>query len=371
MARSRRSLTTMNRRVFLWETKTTSEDIARGSTFWMRTILDPQLSLYIPALRTMGFDPLGAIYDVLRKPGQTPSNVALKDADGLKIVLDTNGERVRTKDNRKWRETGGDGLTLQTRPETPEEYGQRCLDAIVGDPDRYYMRDKVVRLEADELEAALDVWNTATQMREARRLKMYPRNPDSCIQWSRECDYLRVCAGQADIHDPFLFRLEEEHVELKKENNDSGLSLNTQSSMRAYRSCPRKFHYRYELRLRPLVKAETLATGGSVHEALDVFRRTCDLDAARAALTTEDLYVRAKEHAMLVGYAARWPTPRGIIAIEKQFRIPLINPATGAASKTFELGGKVDAIVEEKDALASLEPSLEHVLEQSFKEASA
>lgn len=359
------------KRVYLCETKTTSEDIARGSTFWKRTIMDPQLSLYIPALRTMGYDPIGAIYDVLYKPQQKPSNIALTDADGTKIVHDAAGNRVRTKDGKKWRETGGDGLTLQTRPETPEEYGARCLAAIIEDPDRYYGRDKVVRLEADEREAALDVWNTASQMREARRLKMYPRNPDSCIQWSRECDYLNVCSGLADINDPFLFRLEEEHVELKKENEESGLALVTQSSMRAHRSCPRKFQYRYEMRLRPLVKAETLATGGSIHEALDVFRRTGDLDLAKQALTTEDLHVRAKETAMLIGYVARWPTPRGVIAIEKQFRIPLINPATGAASRTFELGGKVDAIVEEEAALASLEPSLEHVLEESLKEATS
>jgi len=358
----------MTSRVYLWETKTTSEDISNGSTFFLRTILDPQLSLYIPALRTMGFDPIGAIYDVLRKPGQLPSNIPLKDADGVKIVFDAAGRRARTKDGKKWRETGGDGLFLQTRPETPEEYGKRCLGAIAEDPNRYYARAKVVRLEADEREAAADVWNTATQMRDARRLKVFARNPDACMSWSRECDYLRVCAGQADIMDPILFRNEEAHVELKLENEESGTNLLTQSAMRSYRSCPRKFYYRYELRQRPLSKAEALTTGNSVHEALDVFRRTCSLDAALVALTTDDLYVRAKEAAMLVGYAARWPTPRGVIAIEKQFRIPLINPATCAPSKTFELGGKVDAIVEEEAALASLEPSLEYVLEGSLKE---
>lgn len=355
------------KRVFLWETKTTSEDITPGSTFWMRTILDPQLSLYIPALRTMGYDPIGCIYDVLLKPKQEPSAIPIRDENNMKIVLDASGERVRTKDGKKWRETGGDGFVLQTRPETPEEYGVRCLAAIVEDPDRFFGRDKVVRLEADEREAAFDVWSTASQMREARRLKMYPRNPDSCIAWSRECDYLRVCAGQADIMDPFLFKNEEPHVELKLENNETGTDLLTQSAMRSYRSCPRKFFYRYELRQRPLLKAGPLATGGSVHEALDTFRRTGgDLDSAIASLTTEDLHVRAKEKAMLVGYAARWPTPRGIIAIEKEFRIPLVNPSTNGISKTFQLGGKVDGIVEEAAALEALSPSLENVLERSL-----
>lgn len=299
----------------------------------------------------MGHDPRGAVYDVIRKCSQLPSSVPLVDELGLKIVLDANGQRVRTKDGKKWRQTGDAdaGYVLQSRPETPEEYGARCLDAISEDPARYYARGVVIRLEADEREAAVDTWNTASQMREARRLRIYPRNPDSCIQWSRECDYLNVCAGMASIDDPLLFRYEEAHPELIEEGAElsDDLSLLTQSSMRAYRSCPRKFYYRYVMRQRTIKKAETLSTGTSIHGALDVFRRTGgDLDAAKKALVTEDLFVRAKEEAMLLGYAARWGKPTGFISIEQTFRIPLVNPETSAASRTFSLGGRVDAIVE-------------------------
>jgi hypothetical protein len=348
-------------KVYLWETKTTSEDLGPGSTFWKRTTLDPQLSLYLPAIRSMGHDPHGAIYDALMKPKQQPGTVPLLDDDHFKIVLDRDGKRVRTKDGKKWRQTGDTdaGYVLQTRPETPEEYGRRCLEAIAESPDRYYARGVVVRLEADEREAAADTWNTAGQMREAKRLNIYPRNPDSCVQWSRECDYLNVCAGMATIDDPVLFKHEEAHVELAEDGAmlADDLSLLTQSAMRSYRSCPRKFQYRYVLRQRPLKKADTLSTGTSIHEALDVFRRTGgDLDAAKRALVTEDLYVRAKEEAMLLGYAARWGKPTGIVAVEKQFRIPLINPETGAASRTFSLGGKVDVIVEAENASDLVNP---------------
>lgn len=345
-------------KVYLWETKTTSEDIGPGSTFWKRTTLDPQLSLYIPAIRAMGYDPHGCIYDALRKPAQSPGTVPVLDDDRLKIVVDAAGQRVRTKDGKKWRQTGDTeaGYVLQTRPETPEEYGQRCLEAIAENPDRYYARGVVVRLEADEREAAADNWNTAGQMREAKRLNIYPRNPDSCISWSRECDYLNVCAGMAAIDDPVLFQHEAAHVELDNLSDD--LSLLTQSSMRSYRSCPRKFYYRYVLRQRPLKKTETLSTGTSIHEALDVFRQTGgDLEAAKKALVTEDLFVRAKEAAMLTGYAARWSKPTGVVAIEHQFDIPLINPETGAASRTYKLGGKVDAIVAAESAQELLNPA--------------
>jgi len=349
---------------YLLETKTAGEDISFGSTFWKRTTLDPQLSLYLPAIRKLGHDPRGCIYEVLRKPDQRPGTVPLLDENGLKIVLDADGQRVRTKDGKKWRQTGDTELkyALQTRPETPEEYGQRCLDAIAEAPDKYYARGVVVRLEADEREAAQDMWNTASLMRDARRLNMYPRNADACISWGRECDYLNVCAGVMDLNDPLFFRFEEDiHEELAEEGVATTLtddaSLLTQSAMRAYRSCPRKFQLRYVLRMRPLKKSEAQSTGHSVHAALDVYRRTGgDLPAALAALETEDPYVRAKEEAMLIGYATRWGKPTGVIAIEKTFRINLVNPETGAASRTFSLGGRVDAIVQAESVTELINP---------------
>ena len=351
-------------KVYLWETKTAGEDITYGTTFWKRTTLDPQLSLYLPAIRKMGHDPHGAVYDVLRKPAQSPSTVPLVDVDGVKIVNDANGLRVRTKDGKKWRQTGDTelGYVLQSRPETPEEYGARCLEAIAENPSKYYARGVVVRLEADEREAAQDMWNTAGLMRDARRLNMYPRNADACISWGRECDYLNVCSGITALNDPLFFRFEEDvHEELAEEGALTKLtdddSLLTQSAMRAYRSCPRKFQLRYVLRMRPIKKAETLGTGHSVHAALDVLRRTGgDLQASLAALETEDPYVRAKEAAMVTGYLVRWGKPSGIIAIEKTFRVPLVNPETGAASRTFSLGGRVDAIVETETAAQLINP---------------
>lgn len=345
---------------YLWETKTSSEDISKGSTFWKRTTLDPQLSLYLPAIRKLGHDPRGAVYDVLRKCSQRPGTIPLVDDDGIKIVHDASGQRVRTKDGKKWRQTGDTdlGYALQSRPETHEEYGVRCLEAIAEDPAKYYARGVVVRLEADEREAAFDLWHTAGQMRDARRLKIYPRNPDSCMSWGSECEYLSVCSGMLDINDPLFFQYEADiHEELAEDGVVASLtddeSLLTQSMIRAHRKCQRLLYNRYVIRMRPLKKKETLGTGHSIHAALDVFRRSGDLEAAKLALETEDPFVRSMETAMLIGYAARWGVPTGVIAIEKTFRINLVNPETGASSRTFSLGGRVDAIVE-AEAVAEL-----------------
>lgn len=362
----------MSEPVYLWETKTSSESIAFGSTFWKRTTLDPQLSLYIPALRAIGYDPRGAVYDALRKPQLSPSNIPTLDADGIKIVHDQNGQRVRTKDGKKWRQTGDAELryVLQARPETPEEFGSRCLDMIAEAPDKFYARGIVVRLQADEREAAVDVWQTASQMRESKRLNVFPRNPDSCVEWGRECDYLNVCSGVAEIDNDLLFKTEAANIEI---DGSDDLSLLSQSAMRSYRKCPRKYQIRYILRRRPNVKAATLGTGSSIHKALQVFRETGgDLQRALAALLTEDPFVRAKEGAMVTGYAARWGAPIGFITdgIEKSFHIPLINPETGGTSRTWSLGGQMDAIVRAdavKDLMNPTPPVPPEELEQQMQ----
>jgi hypothetical protein len=50
--------------------------------------------------------------------------------------------------------------------------------------------------------------------------------------------------------------------------------------------------------------------------------------------------------AIMRAYAARYATDDfDVIALEKNFEGPIVNPATGAASRSFQLAGKVDGIV--------------------------
>ncbi len=208
--------------VYKIEHKTSAEDIGVGSSYWKRLTLDPQISTYYEGARSLGYDPAGCLYDVLGKPGQRPGNVPLVDEVGFKIVLDGDGKRVYVSSGKKPRETADAklGYVLQTRPETPEEYGARIADAIAADPDRYYQRGVVVRLEADEREAAFDRWQIARLIREAQLAGRHPRNPDSCIRYSRECDFFGVCTGTANLEDTTLFRkVEHVHEELSTDNN--------------------------------------------------------------------------------------------------------------------------------------------------------
>lgn len=289
------------------EHKSTSEDISLGSSYIRRLNIDVQTDTYLDLARSGGYDPAGVLYDLLRKPAQRPS----------------------------------------AKGETPASFTSRCMDAIAEDPNRYYQRFKAVRLQNEHDEAVYDRWHTAAAIRDARRLRVFPRNSDSCMQWSRECDYLRLCNSEASPDDPLLFRrAERTHEEL----DSTDLELLTQSSLKTYRACPRRYFYRYEERLRPVSEqAKPLLQGKSLHAALEVWWKTnCDLQAAVAALLSEDPMDRAKETAIITGYHARWEDEHRkikVVAVEQEYRTALMSPA-GAASRTFLLAGRIDGLAQ-------------------------
>jgi hypothetical protein len=139
------------------------------------------------------------------------------------------------------------------------------------------------------------------------------------------------------------------------------LPLVTTSEMRAFRACARAWHFGYGLRRRPLVARDVLRFGTLVHVGLEAWwawhrddqtQRCCPhhtpLAAAAEAIDSGpvDLFDHAKASALLTGYDARWcDDTMQVLGVEVEFRAPLRNPDTGAASKTYELGGKLDAIV--------------------------
>lgn len=323
-------------RTLIVENKSTIEDIGLGSMYWKRLTIDPQASTYVEAALSLGLDVSGVLYNVLRKPQLQPFKAT--PVEQRKYTKPTKQEPIpRLYANQR------------DTDETPDEYFGRLIAAIGEKPAYYYQRGVVVRLEHERVEGALDNWQTAGNIRDARRLNVFPRNPDSCVQYGRVCDYFMVCTGTAEITDPFLFRkVDKKHEELESTNPD----LLTQSSIRCYRACPRRFQLRYELCYRSLApKAEPLRMGTSLHRALEWWwKNDGDLHGALAKLDTDDPFTNAKERAMMVGYHAYWGPPKRVIAVEREWEMPLVNPDTGAASRTFVLGGKTDVLIEDDGA---------------------
>lgn len=299
-------------KTLVMEHKTSSEDIGAGSIYWRKLTLDAQISNYMVGARSLGFEPEGVLYDVLRKTALRPYEVNSK----------------------------------RSVPETPQDFRDRVLDDIAKRPDYYYQRGIVVRLEDEERDAAFDTWQTADQIRISRNENRWPRNVDACSQYSRLCEYWPVCSGEASINDPLRFGTEAPNPELDATRH---LPVLTSSSARTFRACARRYYYANELGVRPRGPvAAPLHFGRRIHLALEAWlSHGRDLDAALAAIaSTSYNYDAARAEAMMRGYHARWADESiEVLAVEKEFSCALINPATGAPSRTFVRAGKLDAIV--------------------------
>lgn len=180
-------------RLAIQDYKTTSDDITPGSDYWLRLGLDQQMSLYVIAARQLGYDVQTILYDVTVRPRHRPLAIAIVE-DGAKVVIDAAGNRVRTKDGKKWRETADTalGYRLVTREETPEEFAARVAQAMREQPDAFFARHEIARLESDLDETRWEIWQQQQSIREAQRSSRWFRNPGACVEPYR-CSYLGIC----------------------------------------------------------------------------------------------------------------------------------------------------------------------------------
>jgi len=134
---------------------------------------------------------------------------------------------------------------------------------------------------------------------------------------------------------------------------ERAMETKTYSSIQFFKNCRRAYKLRYEDKLVLRRETEARSIGSAFHLGLEMG------DAAPALELLDGYQVYSQEDqdkkdtmqatvlAMLNGWWARFG--REVDAEEyydeDEFCIPIINPATGAASKSFVLGGKVDRLI--------------------------
>lgn len=179
----------------LVEHKTSSEDLRPGSDYWKRLRLDGQVSIYFAGAQVLIGQPIDfCLYDVLSKPSLKPYK---KTAEP------------------KYNKDGTLRAGQRLEDETPEQFEARILEDIAADPSGYFGRSEVVRLDGEVSEAMADVWQFGRMLRENDLRGFYPRNVDACIRFGRPCPFFGVCAGEASLDDPELYRrTETSHPEL-------------------------------------------------------------------------------------------------------------------------------------------------------------
>lgn len=156
----------------------------------------------------------------------------------------------------------------------------------------------------------------------------------------------------------------------------ASLPLLTVSRLQAYRRCPREEQLRYQKLLRSN-ETEALRFGTLVHRGLEAWWKADPEERLVAALQViegegADRYEQVRAECLLRGYDARW-SGAGLtaIAVEHEFLLPLVNPDTGSESRTWQLGGKMDAlaadergrvfVIEHKTSSADIGPGSNYI----------
>lgn len=164
-----------NGRLALKEYKTTTRDITKGSSYWLRLSLDAQLSLYLIAAREMGYDIETIEYDVTRRPTLRP-------------------HKATPEESRKYKANGELYANQRDTDETPNEFATRVAAAIAEAPEKYFVRGEIARTDADIDEFRKELWIQQLAIRQAQRADAWFRNPEACISATGQaCDYLPIC----------------------------------------------------------------------------------------------------------------------------------------------------------------------------------
>lgn len=153
-------------------------------------MIDNQVSNYL-----LGSGVPKCLYDVLKKPPRP--------------------HRATPHSKRKY--TANNTLYARQRDQDEglDEYRLRIRNLIQSNPDKYYQRADVVRLGHELLEAQYDLHQHAKSIRMSEQTNCWPRNPDSCLMYSTECEFFDACCGISPVeNDPRFRKKETEHEEL-------------------------------------------------------------------------------------------------------------------------------------------------------------
>lgn len=133
------------------------------------------------------------------------------------------------------------------------------------------------------------------------------------------------------------------------------MQLLTNSRMACFRACPWRHYLRYEIGLVPDQTSEALTFGTAWHSIIEAVY----LDNPTAPIFEAlDPFMAAALRAVVAGYIEYYGIKQDftVLMSEREFRIPVVNPETGAPTRVWDMAGKIDKIIRLPDGrLAILE----------------
>lgn len=245
----------------LLEHKSTSDPIVDpDATYWRRLAIDSQVSKYMLLAWQSGDKLDGALYDVIRKPAIRPKRLAKADLAEISARGTYCGFEVERAEY--------EAVLRGQGEETPYLYALRVARETLTEPDAYFQRRTIPRLDSDVVDYATELWAIADEIRLARLSGRHFRNSSACLEWGRACEYLGLCSGYDDPDSGNWTRAANVHEEL--DGIADGRDVLTNSRIKTFQLCRRKHQLRYEEGLRRIQEdeAEALVLGTALHVAL-------------------------------------------------------------------------------------------------------
>ena len=245
-----------------YDHKTTSYDISDpNGDYWRQLQIDGQAKFYEILLRSNGIAVERIVWDVIRKPRIKPKKLA-KAAQAEIVSLGTYCGFKVSQDTIE--------RTKYATEENAELYEHRVARESLDNPDRYFQRQPVMRLDDELVEHWSEVWDISGEIREARRNGRWSRNSGACMNYGRACQFLAICSGHDAPDSDEWATKKNVHSELDDIDGD-GRSVITNSRLRCFQTCHRKHFYQYELGIEKPEREteESLYFGSLFHASLD------------------------------------------------------------------------------------------------------
>ena len=154
--------------------------------------------------------------------------------------------------------------------------------------------------------------------------------------------------------------------------------ISTYSMWSLFRNCRKAADWRYVQHVVPNERDGNLNYGSLIHDCLETWHRYRNLEQVLSLINqrcpdrAHDERQRRDWHlatAMMTGYVNRYSDEEfEVVELEKVFQGPIVNPETGAASRSFVLSGKVDGIVKIGTEYFVLEHKTAAMLDSSYLE---
>lgn len=168
----------------------TDDPIEPGSIFWHRATMDNRVAADVLGAKICyGVEADAVVYAAVSKCQ-------------LSLL------KATPPQHRKFKADGSLYASQRSRDESPVEFYDRCVAAILSDVSRHFRTIRVA-WNHGRIEAHLrDAWMVSQVIRESRLQGWAVRNTESCHRVG-VCPYWKVCSGSARIEDDAYFRTPE------------------------------------------------------------------------------------------------------------------------------------------------------------------